>query len=743
MDYNSEGKALKEQLEANDKPNIVLALLILIIAFIFGFYLRLEILDVAVVNDWVARDFDRAFNILEGHYFPLAGPEVNNGGRLPGPFMYILVVIPLLFHKSYESILIFNLILNLCSIIGLYFTLKRFFNIYFASIAASLVSLNIFHIGAVQFPINPSFLFPFIVLFLWFLLELFINKKNHFFLFTILTICLAIQFHYSFATYILVLIILCGIFKPKISKNILLRSLIIAAICFSPYFLYKTQTFVPANQGIDKTITKPSVSALVDLVKIISLQNTIQNIIAPVRYRNSPSVPDYLKNFYYLVTTFSLFFLAFRLLAGKKLGLNINFEKELILFIFLYAPGIAYEMANPKTGHYWYAFIFVIPQTLAVSYLFAAIFQSFKQKIVRISFSIGLLAGFCLLATANSNFIFKGMKKLRTTLENGSYKTSKLFLYNLRKELNLNPQQFLEQVYFLNFRPSSFRRTLLAISDNTHIKTIDNETPKDCYFVAEPSSNKEQMRKLAQKSFLEDKTISRFPAKVFSLKILETSKNFIITKYNPKHNQSCYNNLFNPFVVTKEIRNLLIHAKSIKLNNRQSVRYKTISFKEDYDTNNKLNSFKGSYIINSPITQTPFKFNISLERKNRGYSLKGEIISYYYWASPNFNLNKLDIFISSGLVVNMESDDFRKYEILSEKTLASELNQLGNSDYWNYNRRWYRIVDINPGFQLKKEDFNIGVIWSVLWENSKENHFSQYSEDNMLALLPEIKKWEN
>ena len=81
-----------------------------------GFYVLWESLDVVRVNDFVTRDFERAFNIVEGNYFPLAGPELNNGGRLPGPFMYILLAIPILIHSSYESIFVFNFILNIASI---------------------------------------------------------------------------------------------------------------------------------------------------------------------------------------------------------------------------------------------------------------------------------------------------------------------------------------------------------------------------------------------------------------------------------------------------------------------------------------------------------------------------------------------------------------------------------------------------------------------------------------------------
>jgi hypothetical protein len=726
-----------------DKYNLIFILLAVFLAFIFGVYLRLELLDVASVNEWVARDFDRAFNIVEGNYFPLAGPEVNNGGRLPGPFMYIFLSIPLLFNKSYESIFIFNLILNLGSILGLFFVLKRFFNTYFASLAASLVSLNIFHIGAVQFPINPSFLFPFVVLFLWFLLEFLLNKKQVFFLLAILVFCLSIQFHYSFATYLLVLIILCGVFKINISKSIFFRSFLIAAFCFSPYFFYKTQTFIPSNQGIGHTITKPDMSTLVNLAKIVTLQNSIPNIISPVKYLNGPETPQALKNFYYFITTISMFFLAARLFFGRKFGLNVNFEKEMILFIFFYAPGFAFELANPKSGHYWYAFIFVIPQTLIIAYFLTSILQGVTQKIPRVLLSVGLFVGLCVLANTGHDFIFKGMEEIRVALINGSNKSFKLVLSNLKNELNLNSQQFLKQVYLLGFRPTSYRRTAFAFNEENILKKMDHGSNKSCYFIFQSGANKDQIRKLAQKTFKNDKTINRFPLRVFSLKVSETLKSFIITRYIPKYNQSCYNNLFNPFVVTKEIRDLLVHAKSIKLDNKSSVQYKTVFSKGEYNESGELISFKGSYVINSPITQTPFQFNLNLEKKDVGYSLKGEITSFYYWASPGFNLNKLDVYLNRGSTFNSKSVDFNRIEILSEKTLASVLNFLGNSIYWNYNRNWYRTVNFKPKYKLTKNNVRIGIIWSVLWDNSNKDNYSQYSEDNMVTFLPEIQKIED
>ena len=77
-----------------------------------GIYFRFEAFEVVRINEWVIRDFDRAFHLFDGDYIPLAGSERNAGGRLLGPFLYFFLTIPLFFSYSYESIYAFNLVLN-------------------------------------------------------------------------------------------------------------------------------------------------------------------------------------------------------------------------------------------------------------------------------------------------------------------------------------------------------------------------------------------------------------------------------------------------------------------------------------------------------------------------------------------------------------------------------------------------------------------------------------------------------
>ena len=83
----------------------VLFWLVLICILAFGIYLRVKTFNSVHIGikGWLTRDLDRALNIVDGVYFPLAGPESNAGGRLPGPFLYILMAIPLFIYRAYES----------------------------------------------------------------------------------------------------------------------------------------------------------------------------------------------------------------------------------------------------------------------------------------------------------------------------------------------------------------------------------------------------------------------------------------------------------------------------------------------------------------------------------------------------------------------------------------------------------------------------------------------------------------
>ena len=65
---------------------------------------------------------------------------------------------------------------------------------------------------------------------------------------------------------------------------------------------------------------------------------------------------------------------------------------------------------------------------------------------------------------------------------------------------------------------------------------------------------------------------------------------------------------------------------------------KTLFSDEKYDSNQKLLSFNGEYIIKNKTFQTPFKFSISIFRRNLRYFMRGELLGYYFWGDKKVHV---------------------------------------------------------------------------------------------------------
>jgi hypothetical protein len=211
---------LKQDLTLNNYSKTKVGVSIVLISYcFFSFLLHWQALDFFYFNEWVARDFDMVFNLFEGVYIPLAGPELDNGGRLPGPFLYLLMSIPLFVNKTFESIAHFNFLLNLAAVFIMFMTIRKYFGFYVASLFTILLSIYLPHINVFGYPINPSFLFPFIALYIWCILDLIINKNERAFPLVILIVSLGIQLHYSMVTFYIAPLIFIFLYRIRISPK--------------------------------------------------------------------------------------------------------------------------------------------------------------------------------------------------------------------------------------------------------------------------------------------------------------------------------------------------------------------------------------------------------------------------------------------------------------------------------------------------------------------------------------------
>ena len=68
---------------------ICLGVAFVVIVF-FILFLRWEAFDSARINDWIQRDIDRAFSLVDGDYFPLAGPELSITLHLSSAILLII-----------------------------------------------------------------------------------------------------------------------------------------------------------------------------------------------------------------------------------------------------------------------------------------------------------------------------------------------------------------------------------------------------------------------------------------------------------------------------------------------------------------------------------------------------------------------------------------------------------------------------------------------------------------------------
>ncbi|MES2962609.1 MAG: hypothetical protein V4760_01880 [Bdellovibrionota bacterium] len=94
-------KAFVRLLKKPSSSRLLIFFLLATIAFVhylsYGFHLP---------TTYQARDLNRALDLFQGH-FTWPGPELSGGGRLPGPFYYWLLALPLSVSTSVESPLIF------------------------------------------------------------------------------------------------------------------------------------------------------------------------------------------------------------------------------------------------------------------------------------------------------------------------------------------------------------------------------------------------------------------------------------------------------------------------------------------------------------------------------------------------------------------------------------------------------------------------------------------------------------
>ncbi len=672
-----------------------------LIAIVIGVYFRMIVLDYSFVNEWVTRDFDRAFSIFDGNYIPLAGPEYDNGGRLPGPFLYFLLLIPILIDYSYDSIIIFNFALNLVSLILFFGVIKRFFDKYVAILSIIFLLIYLPFVQAAGFPINPAFIFPFIAIFIGLLLEITLNQNYKYLPLAFLVLSLSIQLHFSISTFYAVLLVNLILFRAKVSWRFIWISLLVLTVCFAPYFAYKNFYYMSSKTWIfqgAETIKGVSVWSLSEILKVVFLKKTILRLT----YFNGLSYWVPFSNnavaVYFFLIYSTLFIYVFNIF---KKGVQFC-KKEISVFSCFFIPALIYEIIHPKFNHNWYSYIFILPLFLIVSIAITDLYKSISQFK-----RIGLITGLAILICILISDAFVHLEKYKKTVFMNSYKNSQKIFKLAMNQLNLSPKEFVDKVYFDSpILPYSLKR--LELSDqNPTPKSSKKPSSSKCYYLIDPN-----YKSMKRKSFFQER-LDSFSNNddLQSVKILKKRISFFeigwmkmmeVYEYIPKDNNNCYKNLLNPFQVTKDQRDLLILAK--KINKSDLIVVNSLQQDQEFDSNSNLNLWEGNYLVVNNLIKLPVQIKILIKKNLHNYLVTTEMNGYGY---NGYNPTK-----EIGLVISSEIPPrTNKYKM--------NFNRLFENPVYTTNFSWKQDFNLPEKTILRKNKFDISLFWEI--ENSKSN----------------------
>jgi hypothetical protein len=702
--------------------------------FVFGVYLRFEAFEAVRITEWVTRDFDRAFHLFDGDYFPLAGPERNAGGRLLGPFLYVFLTIPLFFSYSYDSIFAFNLILNLFSIIFFFWFARKYLGNITSAFSTILLCVNLVHLDSAGFPINPTFMFPLIFVFFFLLFKVSFEENTKYLPAIFLIISLGIQMHFSLATYYLIPLLLLIVFKIKINIKDIFLTLFLLALCFLPYVIYKQQ-FYETTIKITEVFFKQEFD-LSRVFEIVSLQNLFFRINQGTSLFQFYILPEYIAKISQLFGVLSFWGLViFSARKIRKSGFGAC-RIEVVLLISFYIPAIIYEITNPPTlWHYWHYFIFVVPVILLKARFLFLILHALNKEILKNL--VGLLVIIGIASDGYIKFIYidKHNKSWSQSFKSGSFynpKQIKLLFPALMQRLNLSNEEFFTNVHW----SGEFIQPIKLIDPKSRNRPgLFNQkiSNKPCYYVVPKGVAVDDMIELPEEilkglnNFFEDNTIKFDSQGAIFLSNFNSlrSKELMAFPYRTRYDQPCYTNLFNPFMVDGKTRDYLKESAGINKENGSELVFKEVSRQERFDNDSNVVNWEKTLLFFHSKLNVPIKVIVSIEKQEHKYRLRNDIF-YYSWGKnlkDLIQIKQVDLQIKTdGLsedsrVVLVPIIEPGSWIVKTRQRLVVE------------NFSWYRNVDLPENLNLKKGKFSLKFSGKTFFPNSDKSCCLEFEFD--------------
>jgi hypothetical protein len=710
---------------STNKANFLL-MFVLIIYLIYGSFLRIESLDIVRVNEWVTRDLDRAFNLVDGNYFPFAGPESSSGGRLPGPFLYLLLAIPLLAKYSYESIFTFNCILNISSLLLFFYISKKYFGFRMAAVSSILFSINLLHIDAVTFPINPAFIFPFIIILFGLLFDLAEKKNIQVFPIIFLIITLTIQIHYSAATFYIVPLWITLFLKIRIPLKIILKTVVVVLICLSPFLFYKTKTIEPNIKGV-KLISEISAPGFLEIFKKITIQNTMNRITFRIGATPVFSPTNSFKLIHYVLSYLSfLYIVSFLLYQFIKRPAQKN-SALYALFILFYLPALLYEVTNTHATHTWYSYIFLPSINLIIGFFLTNLIENLKRNKAKnvLTFMMFFLLFYLTYSTQQQ---FSRVKQnFSNRMEHGNpglffknFALLKKHYGELIGDLGLSPEQFYDRVYYEGLTPHSKKFfELLGRNENRKLRTDTKTNSITCYYIIQKvqvisqNRNAYPLENARLDLFLNDPTIDIINLRPRELVLNDKRflRSLLIYEYKPKVTQPCYQNSQNIFNVSTQLRNIHLYGKEI-FEMEGSIPIKRILNREEFNMEGEFVAFSKSYIAFNKQWETPMQFDIQYSKTQSIDSLRFQI-GYYSFVKRAFlfKIKQINLHLQTFTDHSSPKKKWLNFNLISPKSWRQNRSALEN-EFTNH-FQWFREFKLDKDIKFLKDRFMIELSWEI------------------------------
>jgi hypothetical protein len=669
---------------------------LLVVIFFVGIKLRWEALDIVRLNQWLTRDIDRALNLFNGNYFPLAGPETTNGLRLPGPFLYILMAIPFFFDPSYDSLFNFYFLINSASLVVSFWVVRKYFDFGTAFIVTALQSTHLLYIEAIAFPINPTFLLPLIPFLLWAILEFSLNKNEKALPYIGLIISLGIQIHLSIATFLLVPFMWCIIYRVKVSIKTIFQTTLISLTTFLPFIYFSFNSY-KAPLSITHVTKLDPFSSFFEPFKILTVQNTINRLtdfnIGQGNLVNFIKVSNVFTSLQFVLVNLSLLgIFLFIFLRSKREGIK-SCQKEFIVFLFFYCPALIYDLIRPWDKHFWYNYIFILPTALLVSLALIKLKNFLEEKQLKLLFGLTITSLTVYILSSNALSFSKVKNLIYHSSKIGDYQNFKAIrnLYAiLSKQLNISMHDSSQYFYFEGIqKPSNILFEGKDVRANS-LKTNGNK----CFYVTDDLQHIEKYKKkyldenyrlnlLLKDQSIEKSSVKKFLFKEKNLFKLSNYRYFRVYTYKTIINQPCYQNSSQTFPSSLFDEKLLSDYFKFQKNDRKIL-------KQNIKVNlaNQINDLELNYIYKSKVIKYPVRFLINLHESNEGYKLNF-VIDFFSWGvNPldKFIFKELDFYLIKG---SGNKKIFNKFNIISKSSFISHGLGINKEKF-----HWYRNFTI-------------------------------------------------